>query len=91
MTLLDAGGAPIGAPAGQEAAGTPATVVLAPGEVASAVLHTTGAGIDPDCTAPSASMSVVPPDNTSAIVFPAVYTACGGFTVRSFVAGPTGL
>jgi hypothetical protein len=90
VSLLDAAGTQIGAPASREVLPT-ATVSLAPGAAAAALLHTTNGPIGGPCLAPSAKMKVFPPNELDAIVFPAVYTACGGFIVRPFVAGTTGI
>jgi hypothetical protein len=90
VSLLDAAGAQIGAPASREGV-PPASVTLPPGGSAAALLHTTNGPIGGPCQAPSAQVRVYPPDEYDAIVFPAVFTACGGFTVRPFVAGVSGV
>jgi hypothetical protein len=91
VVLLDAGGAPIGDPAGAEDTTPPATITLDPGEVASALLHTTNGPIGGPCLPPSAGISVVLPGDSNDLFVAVAYTACGGFTVRAFVAGPAGI
>jgi len=90
VTLLDGDGNPIGNPADREPI-APIAITLGPGQQASALLHTTNGPIGGLCAVHSVSISVVPPDETTALEFDAVYTACGGFSVRPFVAGPAGI
>jgi len=89
VSLLDASGTQIGQPATREG-GEGASVLLEPDAVASANLHTTNEGIGPACDPASARIRVFPPDQTEAITFSATFTACGGFTVSTLVAGDTG-
>ena len=42
------------------------------------------------CTAPAAQIKVFPPNQTQALTFSAAYTACGGFSVTTMVAGTNG-
>ena len=42
------------------------------------------------CTAPAAQIKVFPPNQTQALTFSAAYTACGGFSVTTLVAGTNG-
>jgi len=89
VSLLDASGNQIGEPATRDGAeGT--AVVLAPGASASAALHTANEGLGAPCTAAAAQIKVYPPNQTLALTFSAPYTACGGFSVRTLVAGETG-
>jgi hypothetical protein len=89
VSLLDASGTQIGEPATREGA-EGGTVLLQPGGVASATLHTTNEGIGGACDPVSTQMKVFPPGQTASIDFSAAYTACGGFTVTSLVPGDTG-
>jgi ABC-type transport system substrate-binding protein len=89
VSLLDQSGAQIGQPATREGSEGGA-VVLQPGGVASAMLHTTNEGIGPSCEPTSTQMKVFPPDQTAELTFAAEYTACGGFTVTTLVAGDQG-
>jgi hypothetical protein len=89
VSLLDGSGTQIGQPATREGSEGSA-VVLQNGGVASAMLHTTNEGIGPSCDPTSAQMKVFPPDQTADLTFAAEYTACGGFTVTTIVAGDQG-
>jgi hypothetical protein len=89
VSLLDGSGNQIGEPATREG-NEGAAVVLKPGESASATLHTTNEGVGPTCSAPAAQIKVFPPNQTQALTFPATYTACGGFSVTTMVAGANG-
>jgi ABC-type transport system substrate-binding protein len=89
VSLLDGSGAQIGQPATREG-NEGSAVVLQPGGVASAMLHTTNEGIGPSCDPTSTQMKVFPPDQTAELTFAAEYTACGGFTVTTLVAGDQG-
>jgi hypothetical protein len=89
VSLLDGSGNQIGQPATREGS-EGAAISLAPGNVASATLHTTNAGIGPSCDPASAQIKVFPPNQTADLVFDASYTACGGFTVTTLVAGDAG-
>jgi hypothetical protein len=90
VSLLDASGVQIGAPASRESV-TATLVVLAPGASAAALLHTTNGPIGGPCLAASVKVRVYPPDEFDPIVFAAEFTACGGFSVRPLVAGTTGV
>jgi hypothetical protein len=89
VSLLDSSANQIGQPATREGA-EGATVTLEPGGTASATLHTTGAGLGPACDPASAQVKIYPPDNTVAILAPASFTACGGFSVTTLVPGSNG-
>lgn len=90
VSLLDQNNVQIGQPATREGA-EGQTVTLAPNGTASAVLHTTNAtGGAGNCTPTSTSVRIYPPDNTEAITIRAEFTACGGFSVATVVAGATG-
>ncbi len=90
VALIDAAGNRISDPAENEESAAPGTVALAPGDVASALLHTTNAAVDGACLAPSAMISVQPPGQDDYLEFAGVYIACDGLFVRAIVAGPTG-
>jgi hypothetical protein len=90
VSVLDGSGAQIGAPATRDGA-EGGSVLLPPGGVASATLHTTSEGIGGSCEPRSAQMKVYPPNQTAAITFTAAYTVCGGFSVTTMVPGDTGL
>ncbi|MER6619211.1 DUF4232 domain-containing protein [Streptomyces sp. NPDC000931] len=79
VTLLDASGERIGAPAQRSGDMRPA-VVLAPGESAYAALHTLNKGIsDEPCRRPAASVQAYPPGSTWALRTPArAFQVCGG-------------
>jgi hypothetical protein len=89
VSLLDGSGNQLGDPATREG-NEGAAVVLKPGESASASLHTTNEGVGPTCTAPAAQIKVFPPNQTQALTISATYTACGGFSVTTLVAGTNG-
>lgn len=85
VSLLGSDGKQVGQPATREGA-EGSTVVLAPGGSATSVLHTTAEGIGPTCIT-GASVLVYPPDSTTTITISGTYTACGGFSVSTLVAG----
>ena len=89
VSVLDGSGTQLGAPATRDGA-EGGSVLLQPGGVASATLHTTGEGISGSCEPTSAQMRVFPPNQTEAITFAASYTVCGGFSVTTMVPGDTG-
>ncbi len=89
VSLLDGSGNQIGEPATREG-NEGAAVILKPGESASATLHTTNEGVGPTCSAPAAQIRVFPPNQTQALTLSATYTACGGFSVTTMVAGTNG-
>jgi ABC-type transport system substrate-binding protein len=90
VSLLDAGGSQIGEPATREGS-EGASVTLTPGAAASVTLHTANEGLGAPCDPTSAEIRVFPPDQTEALTFSAAYTACGGFTVSTLVAGEDGI
>lgn len=79
VTLLDASGERIGAPAQRSGDMRPA-VVLAPGESAYAALHTLNKGIsDEPCRQPATSVQAYPPGSTWALRTQArEFQVCGG-------------
>lgn len=89
VSVLDASGTQLGQPATREGNEGNA-VLLQPGGVASATLHTTNAGIGGPCEPTSAQMKVFPPNQTLALTFPAALQVCGGFTVTTMMPGDTG-
>lgn len=89
VSLLDSAGVQIGEPA-ERAQGVRATISLPPGASASALLHTTNGPIGDPCLAPSVSLKMFPPNETEPLIFPVVFTSCGGMSVRPFVAGILG-
>ena len=90
VSLLDASSSQIGQPATRDGS-EGATITLAPGASASAALHTTNGGQSADpCVGPSASIKVFPPDNTQSLTVVAAFTACGGFSTSTLVAGTAG-
>lgn len=90
VSLLDASSTQLGQPASRSGA-EGATLTVAPGASVSAILHTANAGQSADpCVGPSTSVKVYPPDNTQALTFSAAFTACGGFSTSTLVAGSAG-
>jgi hypothetical protein len=89
VSLVDGSGGQIGEPATRDGS-EGAAVVLQPGESASATLHTANEGMGASCTAPAVEIKVFPPSQTQALSFSAAYTACGGFSVTTLVAGANG-
>lgn len=89
VSLLDAAGKQLGAPASREGNEGP-TVTIAPGASASATLHTSAQGTGSACEPTSTQLRVYPPDNTAALTFAAAYSACGGFRVSTLVSGTAG-
>ncbi|MFF9666998.1 MULTISPECIES: DUF4232 domain-containing protein [Streptomyces] len=79
VTLLDASGERIGAPAQRSGDMRPA-IVLAPGESAYAALHTLNKGIaDEPCRQPATSVQAYPPGSTWALRTQArAFQVCGG-------------
>lgn len=88
LSMLDAGGRQIGAPATREQiAHQP--VILAPGEAASDTIHT----IDQQgtCLPTSASLRIYPPGSRASLVIPGQLTNCDNlFVITPFAAGRTG-
>ena len=90
VSLLDHTATEIGAPASRSGA-EGSTVRLDPGGAASALLRTRNAGGEPNaCVGPSSEIRVFPPDSDKAIVAIQQYTACGGFSVTTLIAGVSG-
>ncbi|MFC1419468.1 DUF4232 domain-containing protein [Streptacidiphilus cavernicola] len=92
LSLLDAAGKQIGAPATEQAlAHTP--VVLRPGESASDTVHTANrqTNSSTECLPTSVQLRIYPPGNTASIVFSGKVTNCDNlFSVTPFTAGSTG-
>ncbi|HVN52111.1 MAG TPA: DUF4232 domain-containing protein [Acidimicrobiales bacterium] len=88
VSLLDASGHQIGSPA-TRATGPSASIVVAPGGVASTTVHTLNAGVAPGgCWAPSTSVKIYPPDELDSVTAPGSITVCGNtFTVTPMVSG----
>jgi Protein of unknown function (DUF4232) len=90
VSILDQAGNQIGQPATREGSEGSA-VTITPGGSASAILHTANGDLSGQaCTPASASIRIYPPDNTVAMVIGASFSACGGFSVGTVVAGATG-
>jgi hypothetical protein len=88
LSLLDAGGRRIGAPATREHPSY-APVVIRPGGSASDTVHTLNH--QGSCLPTSARLRVYPPGNRASLVFPGEVTVCGGrFGVTPFAAGTAG-
>jgi hypothetical protein len=92
VSLLDASGSQIGAPAARETGFPVADVKLAAGASASTALHTANQGIAPGgCLTPSAKVRVFPPNELDAIEIAGQVTVCGNmFSVSPLMAGTTG-
>ncbi|RAG84980.1 hypothetical protein DN069_14265 [Streptacidiphilus pinicola] len=91
VSVLDAHGAQIGAPATHEPRPY-SLVVLAPGATATTTIHTTNRMTnDPkECRPESTSLRVYPPGNRASLVFPAKLTICNNtFTVTPLVGSTT--
>lgn len=88
LSLLDANGKQIGAPATREHNGY-APVVLRPGASASDTIHTINhMGT---CLPTSTSLRIYPPGNRASLVFPGKVTNCDNqFSVTPFAAGTQG-
>lgn len=89
VSLVDASGTQLGAPATREGA-EGSKVSLPPGGRASATLHTSAPGMGATCTPTSTRIRVFPPDDTSSLEFAAQYSACAGFNVTTIVSGDGG-
>lgn len=88
LSLLDAGGKQIGAPATRDRR-TYAPVVLEPGGSASVTIHTINR--QGACLPTSAQLRVYPPGNTASLVIPGEITNCDDrFSVTPFAAGTSG-
>ena len=90
VVLLDASGATLDT-ATQRSEGERVRVSLAPGASASALLHTTNGPIGGPCVEASTSIKLMVTPPSDALTFPAVFTACGGLSVRAWVPGPMGV
>jgi Domain of unknown function (DUF4232) len=91
VSLLDAAGKQIGAPASREAGSTPKLVTVAPGASASAAVHTAAQGVAPSCGPTSTQIRVYVPDERTAVALTAALADCGGvFSVLPVVPGTTG-
>jgi hypothetical protein len=86
VSILDAHGAEIGAPATHDVRPY-SPVVLAPGASATTTIHTNNRMTnDPnECRPESTSLRVFPPGNRASLVFPAKLTICHTFTVTPMV------
>ncbi|MEX1218064.1 MAG: DUF4232 domain-containing protein [Acidimicrobiales bacterium] len=89
VSLLDASAKEIGQPASREGSEGP-LVSIAPGQSASASLHTSAAGLGATCEPTATQIKVYPPDNTASLSIQAAYSACGGFRVTTLIPGSTG-
>ena len=92
LSLLDAGGRQIGAPATEDSVAH-APVVLAPGESASDTVHTANrqTNSSTECLPTSVELRIYPPGNKASIVFPGKITNCDDlFSVTPFGPGSTG-
>ncbi|MFD5061660.1 DUF4232 domain-containing protein [Streptomyces sp. NPDC058394] len=88
LSLLDAGGKQIGAPATRDRR-TYAPVVLEPGGSASVTIHTLNR--QGACLPSSAQLRIYPPGNTASLVIPGEITNCDDlFSVTPFAAGTSG-
>ncbi|MEY9846921.1 DUF4232 domain-containing protein [Streptacidiphilus sp. MAP5-3] len=92
LSMLDAHGAQIGAPATYEHIGY-SPVVLAPGASASDTIHTVNRQTNnpSECLPTSTSMRIYPPGSRASLVFPGQVTNCDNlFSVTPFGPGVTG-
>jgi hypothetical protein len=88
LSLLDASGRPIGAPATREQPGY-SEVVLQPGGSASDTIHT--ANHQGTCLPTSTQLRVYPPGSRASLVFPGQITNCGNlFGITPLTSGTTG-
>ncbi|WNI14130.1 DUF4232 domain-containing protein [Actinacidiphila sp. ITFR-21] len=88
VSMLDADGKPIGAPATRDHPGY-SPVVLAPGASASDTIHTVNQ--QGTCLPASAQLRVYPPGNTASVLVPARITECyDTFSVTPLAAGREG-
>jgi hypothetical protein len=88
VSLLDASGRPIGAPATREQPGYSA-VVLTPGASASDTIHTVNH--QGTCLPTSTQLRVYPPGSKASLVFPGQITNCGNvFGITPLTDGTTG-
>ncbi|MFF0052453.1 DUF4232 domain-containing protein [Streptomyces sp. NPDC005498] len=88
LSLLDAGGEQIGAPATRDRR-TYAPVVLEPGGSASVTIHTINR--QGECLPTSAQLRIYPPGDTASLVIPGEITNCDDrFSVTPFAAGTSG-
>ena len=90
LSLLDAKGGQLGAPATFDHSMGYARVVLQPGASASDTVHTLNQGAT-SCSGTSSSLRIYPPGDTASLVIPGQVTLCGGeLSVSPFTAGSTG-
>lgn len=91
VEAVDAGGDVL-AVATQEETTPPGTVVLAPGEAASALVHAVAvpSGDEP-CPPDSAALRVTPPGADDAVQVDVALPTCPGLAVRAVVAGESGM
>lgn len=90
VSLLGPDGTQIGQPATRNGA-EGASVTLASNGTASALLRTANStGGTSNCTAAASTIRVYPPDNTGALFISSTFSACGGMSIGTVVAGPTG-
>lgn len=88
LSMLDASGRQIGAPASREHDGyTP--VVLKPGDTASDTIHTINQ--QGTCLPTSVRLRIYPPGSKASLVFPGEITNCDDlFAITPLIAGSTG-
>ena len=89
VSLSNAAGDILGAPAERNPAVPAETVVIGPGESAHAMLGLPNYQNFPEgaCEGPSANLVMYPPEDTEAITVPFEDYACAGFSVRVFEPG----
>jgi hypothetical protein len=88
LSMLDAKGKQIGAPATREPVGY-LPVVLRPGESASDTIHTVNQ--QGTCLPTSTELRIYPPGSKASLVFPGEVTNCDDqFSITPFAAGTTG-
>jgi hypothetical protein len=90
VSLLDGSGARIGPPAGRESGDVAKVSLAADGGEASFFIHTTADLSGTGCEAPSASIAVIAPNDTTTMTVPGAITVCGSFNASPVVAGTTG-
>ena len=90
LSLLNAQGGEIGAPATFDHSFAYTPVVLTGGQTASATIHTLNSGAT-SCQGTSTSLRIYPPDNTASLLIPGQVMLCGNqLSVSPFTAGSTG-
>lgn len=84
----DANGAPIGAPARQDASSPVADVLLAPGKAGAADMRYTQAGNYPDCTVTQAAgYRIYPPEDTASLFLAEPRSACSNAEIELLTIG----